>query len=102
MKRAQTNERGRHASPYLTECASCCAAFPRNSLNTAEWQQVLAGLEAHYGSNASLDAATLKPIAEYPGRATGSKSSRRWQDGDSGQLAKPRLTKAGWIHPRAP
>lgn len=104
-KREREHERGRERSnapmpaAYLAECASCHAAFPRGSLNTAEWQQVLARLDKHYGDNASLDAATLKPIADY---LVGSQA--KGPQVDAGRTAPaasvtelPRLTKTGWF-----
>ena len=46
---------------YTQECGSCHLAFPPNLLPKASWQSVMHGLDKHYGSDASLDAATQKP-----------------------------------------
>ena len=47
---------------YTQECGSCHLAFPPNLLPKASWQRVMHGLDKHYGSDASLDAATQKQI----------------------------------------
>ncbi len=47
---------------YAQECGSCHLAFPPNLLSKASWQRVMNGLDKHYGSDASLDAATQKQI----------------------------------------
>jgi len=44
---------------YVQECASCHVAFPPGLLPAASWSRVMAGLERHYGTDASIDA-TLK------------------------------------------
>jgi len=44
---------------YTQECASCHAAFPPGLLPAASWSRVMAGLERHYGTDASIEA-TLK------------------------------------------
>lgn len=60
----------RHKSPtppavYTQECGSCHLAFPANLLPKASWQRVMNGLDTHYGSDASLDAATQKQISTW-------------------------------------
>jgi nitrate/TMAO reductase-like tetraheme cytochrome c subunit len=47
---------------YTQECGSCHLAFPPNLLPKASWQRVMNSLDKHYGSDASLDAATQKQI----------------------------------------
>ncbi len=47
---------------YAQECGSCHLAFPPNLLPKASWQRLMNGLDKHYGSDASLDAATHKQI----------------------------------------
>ena len=50
---------------YTQECGSCHLAYPANLLPKTSWQRVLNGLDKHYGSDASLDAATLKQIDSW-------------------------------------
>jgi cytochrome c553 len=47
---------------YTQECASCHLAYPPGLLPARSWQRLMGGLERHYGSDASLDAATRQPI----------------------------------------
>ncbi len=50
---------------YVQECGACHVAFPPGLLAAATWQRQMAGLKQHYGSDASLDAATQAPIAAW-------------------------------------
>lgn len=47
---------------YTQECASCHVAYPPGMLPARSWQRVMAGLERHYGTDASLDAVTAQHI----------------------------------------
>ena len=44
---------------YTLECASCHTAYPPGMLPARSWERLMAGLDRHYGSDASLDAKTL-------------------------------------------
>jgi hypothetical protein len=50
---------------YTQECASCHAAYPPGMLPAASWQRVMRGLDDHYGTDASLDAATVQQIGVW-------------------------------------
>ncbi|HET7792366.1 MAG TPA: diheme cytochrome c [Rhizobacter sp.] len=50
---------------YLQECASCHLAYPPGMLPARSWQRVMSGLDRHYGSDASLDAATAQQIGAW-------------------------------------
>lgn len=47
------------------ECSSCHIAFRPNFLPKSSWQQVMASLDKHYGTDASLPAADTKEIADW-------------------------------------
>ena len=47
---------------YTQECASCHLAYPPGLLPARSWQRVMSGLDRHYGTDASLDAATRQQI----------------------------------------
>lgn len=47
---------------YQQECATCHIAFPPGMLPAASWQRLLAGMERHFGTNASLDMPTRKQL----------------------------------------
>ena len=50
---------------YAQECASCHLAFPPGALPAASWRHLLQNLPRHFGTDASVDAATLKQLASW-------------------------------------
>jgi hypothetical protein len=50
---------------YTQECASCHLAYPPGMLPARSWQRVMSGLDRHYGTDASLDAATLQQLGTW-------------------------------------
>ncbi len=48
---------------YRAECGSCHDAFPPQMLRKQDWQQILDGLDRHFGVNASLSADEVSRIA---------------------------------------
>ncbi len=55
-----------HASPkYQAECAACHIAYPPGMLPAASWRRLTAGLDKHFGVDASLDAASTAEIADW-------------------------------------
>jgi Dihaem cytochrome c len=50
---------------YQAECGSCHMAFEPAFMPAASWQRVMAGLNKHYGADASLDAATTQAISTW-------------------------------------
>ena len=56
----------RHVPPaYLQECAACHVAYPPGLLPAASWRRVMSGLEKHYGTDASLDPATVQQLNQW-------------------------------------
>ena len=49
----------------LKECSDCHIAFPPGLLPMRSWQALMAGLDNHFGENATLDEATAKHITAY-------------------------------------
>jgi len=49
----------------LKECSDCHMAFPPALLPARSWRAVMAGLDDHFGENASLDAASVQHITDY-------------------------------------
>lgn len=61
-------QRGRRVPPlpkYQQECAACHIAYPPGMLPAASWQKLMATLPRHYGSDASLDAASVKELSAW-------------------------------------
>ena len=50
---------------WNTECASCHTLYHPALLPERSWRKLMAGLDRHFGENASLDAATQKEIVEF-------------------------------------
>lgn len=50
---------------YQQECAACHIAYPPGMLPAASWQRLMGSLQNHYGTDASLDAATVKQLSVW-------------------------------------
>lgn len=50
---------------YRNECGSCHIAFPPSLLTANSWRAVMAGLDKHFGSDASLDTDTAGDITKF-------------------------------------
>jgi mono/diheme cytochrome c family protein len=50
---------------YTQECAACHLAYPPGLLPAASWQRLMTNLPKHFGTDASLDAATLQTLTTY-------------------------------------
>jgi len=50
---------------YRQECASCHTAYPPGLLPASSWQRIMGNLQHHYGTDASLDDATVKQIGTW-------------------------------------
>ena len=76
---------------YQQECAACHVAFPPGLLPAASWQRLMSNLPRHFGTDASLDAATEKEISTW---LTQNAATRK-------RMATPppedRITRAAWF-----
>ena len=50
---------------YQQECTACHIAYPPGMLPAASWQRLMGNLQNHYGTDASLDAATVKQLSVW-------------------------------------
>jgi nitrate/TMAO reductase-like tetraheme cytochrome c subunit len=75
---------------WQAECASCHVAYPPSMLPAESWRAVMAGLDKHFGVDASVDAKTAAEIGAFLERNAG--RSR-------GPGAKPglRITETAWF-----
>jgi hypothetical protein len=78
------------ATEWRSECGSCHVAFPPRLLSAADWRVVTSPLDRHYGTDASIDAATASHIGGYLEAAAGRRSG-----GDDAGL--PRITTGHWF-----
>jgi hypothetical protein len=76
---------------YKAECGSCHVAFPPRLLPAESWRAMMSGLDKHFGSDASLDAAAAAEIGTFLEKNAGSN-----RHGTSG---KPllRITETRWF-----
>ncbi|MDP1686971.1 diheme cytochrome c [Hydrogenophaga sp.] len=50
---------------YTQECAACHTAYPPGMLPARSWERVMSGLDQHFGTDASLDAATVTQLGQW-------------------------------------
>lgn len=76
---------------YQQECASCHVAYPPGLLPAESWQRLMRGLPNHFGSDASLDPATVQQISTWLEQHAGT--------GRRSQTAPPddRITRSAWF-----
>jgi Dihaem cytochrome c len=79
------------APKYQQECASCHIAYPPGMLPPASWQRLMGGLQRHYGTDASLDAATTKELSAWLTANGGTYKRVREQPPED------RITKSQWF-----
>ncbi|WP_205617337.1 diheme cytochrome c [Pelomicrobium methylotrophicum] len=77
---------------YRAECGSCHVAYPAELLTAEDWRRVLATLDRHYGSDASVEGATRARIEEY----LYARAGNRFKPGTA-QTDPPRLTRTPWF-----
>ena len=76
---------------YQQECGACHLAYPPALLPAASWQHLMDNLSQHYGTDASLDAATARTIGAWLNvYAARGKHARETPPRD-------RITRAGWF-----
>lgn len=67
----EEHEGGRHAMPVVmntkwkAECASCHTLYQPGLLPERSWRKLMAGLDKHFGENASIDPITNKEITDF-------------------------------------
>ena len=76
---------------YKQECAACHVAHPPSLLPAESWQRIMRGLPNHFGTDASLDAASVKQLSMWLAQHAGA--------GQRAQTAPPedRLTRSAWF-----
>lgn len=76
---------------YQQECAACHVAYPAALLPAESWQRLMRGLPNHFGTDASLDAASVKQISMWLAQHAATSKT--------GQAAVPedRVTRSAWF-----
>lgn len=72
LSTAQTHASGGQRAPmeprYAEECGGCHVPYPAQLLPASSWRRLLAGLDRHFKSDASLDPVALAAIQAYLNR----------------------------------
>ena len=50
---------------YQTECAACHIAYPAGMLPAQSWKRLMGSLDKHFGTDASLDEASVREISQW-------------------------------------
>lgn len=74
---------------WVAECGGCHMAYPPGLLPASSWKKVMAGLDKHFGTDASLSAADTKEITGY----LVTYASNRW----TSSTAPLRITDGQWF-----
>jgi mono/diheme cytochrome c family protein len=62
---ARSRPRATPLPAYQQECAACHLAYPAGLLPADSWQRLMGELSRHFGTDASLDAATTRAISTW-------------------------------------
>jgi len=60
---------------WKVECGACHVAYPAQLLPATSWQRLMKGLDKHFGTDASVDAASAAEIGAFLEKHAGSKRS---------------------------
>jgi len=58
---------------WKSECGSCHVAYPAQLLPATAWQRLMKSLDKHFGTDASVDAATAAEIGSFLDKYAGNK-----------------------------
>ena len=76
---------------FQQECASCHTPYAPGLLPAASWQRIMGNLGKHFGTDASLDAASTREIGQWLQANAG--SYRRATE----EPPQDRITKSAWF-----
>jgi hypothetical protein len=74
---------------YRAECGSCHVAYPPQLLPKESWQKLMARLDRHFGSDASLDPESQQEIGRFLATNAGRRAAPPG--------AEPRITETRWF-----
>jgi hypothetical protein len=74
---------------FVQECSGCHLAFPPGLLPAASWTRMMAGLEKHFDTDASLTPAEITEITQFLVK----NASNRW----TAATAPLRITESVWF-----
>lgn len=74
---------------YKAECSACHIAYPPSMLPPASWKRLMVNLGSHYGTDASLDEASVREISGW----LNTHASTRTQE----TPPQDRITQTAWF-----
>ncbi|WML89670.1 diheme cytochrome c [Thiothrix lacustris] len=77
---------------FQTECSACHMAYPPGMLPAASWREMMGTLDKHFGSDASLDEATVAEILPFL-----EQNAAPERKADSGEKPVLRITETSWF-----
>lgn len=78
------------------ECSACHMAYPPSLLPARSWTAIMGTLDAHFGENATLDAATRAEIEAYLVANAGDAGGRSFRAVPAGAVPL-RITELAWF-----
>lgn len=99
----EEHEGGRRALPVVTnakwkaECASCHTLYQPGLLPERSWRKMMAGLDKHFGENASLDPVTNKEITDFLVKYSANNASSRIARSIPSASTPLRITETAWF-----
>jgi len=78
---------------WKEECGSCHLAYPPRLLSAESWRALMSGLDKHFGSDASLDAASGTEIGDFLEK----NASTRQHKSSNGVEPPLRITDTRWF-----
>ena len=76
---------------YDAECTSCHMAYPPGLLGQKSWQNIMSGLDKHFGTDASLDPKAQAEITQWLIKNAATKEKY------SALAPENRITKTSWF-----
>jgi mono/diheme cytochrome c family protein len=76
---------------YQAECAACHIAYPPGMLPAPSWKRLMGSLDQHYGTDASLDEASVREISQWLQVNAGTYKRVREEP------PQDRITKSSWF-----
>lgn len=76
---------------YGQECGACHVAYPPGLLPAGSWRRIVGNLDRHYGTDASLDAATARDLGGWLETHAGT-----WKRAAE-EPPQDRITRAAWF-----
>ncbi len=76
---------------YQQECAACHLAYPPGMLPAASWQRLMNNLPKHFGTDASLDPASVRELSKW--LASNAGAGKRASE----VPAEDRITRSLWF-----